>query len=41
MSSEEDIYTQYYLNQAGSGFGNIYNAPAYQKGFGIGNLISP
>lgn len=37
MTTEEDIYTQYYLGQAGSGFSNIYSAPAYQKGLGIGD----
>lgn len=36
MSYEADLYTNYYLNQAGSGFSNIYSAPAYQKGLGIG-----
>lgn len=34
-----DIYTEYYLSQAGSGFGNIYSAPVYQKGCGIGSFL--
>lgn len=34
-----DAYTEYYLNQAGSGFSNIYAAPVYQKGYGIGSFL--
>lgn len=34
-----DVYTEYYLNQAGSGFSNIYAAPVYQKGYGIGSFL--
>lgn len=37
--SEHDIYTGYYLNQAGSGFSNIYAGPAYQRGYGIGSFL--
>lgn len=37
--SENDIYTEYYLNQAGSGFSNIYAAPSYQRGYGIGSFL--
>lgn len=37
--SEHDIYTEYYLNQAGSGFSNIYAGPAYQRGYGIGSFL--
>lgn len=37
MSTEADIYTAYYMSQAGSGFGNIYSTPAFQRGMGIGN----
>lgn len=37
--SEHDIYTEYYLNQAGSGFSNIYTGPAYQRGYGIGSFL--
>lgn len=41
MSRKEycDAYTEYYLNQAGSGFSNIYAAPVYQKGCGIGSFL--
>lgn len=27
-----DIYTNYYMQQAGSGIGNIYSGPVYQRG---------
>lgn len=36
MVSDTDIYTAYYMRQAGSGYGNIYSAPAFQRGMGIG-----
>lgn len=36
---EHDIYTEYYLNQAGSGFSNIYAGPSYQRGYGIGSFL--
>lgn len=36
MGSEEDIYTAYYMTQAGSGYSNIYSSPAFQRGGGIG-----
>lgn len=35
----EDIYTEYYLQQAGSGFSTIYSGPVYQKGYGIGSFL--
>lgn len=35
----EDIYTDYYLRQAGSGFSNVYSGPIYQKGCGIGSFL--
>lgn len=35
----EDIYTDYYMTQAGSGFGNIYAAPSFQKGYGVGSVL--
>lgn len=38
MATEADIYTAYYMRQAGSGYSNIYSSPAYQRGMGIGNL---
>lgn len=34
-----DIYTEYYLNQAGSGFSNVYAGPAYQRGYGVGSFL--
>lgn len=37
--SEHDVYTEYYVNQAGSGFSNIYAGPAYQRGYGIGSFL--
>lgn len=37
--STEDVYTDYYLRQAGSGFGSVYSGPIYQKGSGIGSFL--
>lgn len=37
--SETDLYTTYYLNQAGSGYGGIYSGPVYQRGYGIGSFL--
>lgn len=37
--NEYDVYTEYYLNQAGSGFSNIYAGPSYQRGYGIGSFL--
>lgn len=37
--SVSDVYTEYYLNQAGSGFGNVYASGIYQKGHGIGSFL--
>lgn len=37
--SINDVYTAYYLNQAGSGFGGIYTSGLYQKGHGIGSFL--
>lgn len=34
-----DLYTDYYLNQIGTGVGSIYAGPAYQKGYGIGSFL--
>lgn len=34
-----DLYTDYYLNQIGTGVGGIYAGPAYQKGYGIGSFL--
>lgn len=38
MATETDIYTAYYMRQAGSGYSNIYSSPAFQRGLGIGNF---
>lgn len=37
--SVDDIYTSYYLNQAGSGFGSVYAGNVYQRGHGIGSFL--
>lgn len=37
--SINDVYTTYYLNQAGSGFGGVYTSGLYQKGHGIGSFL--
>lgn len=37
--TKEDIYTEYYLRQAGSGFSSVYSGPIYQKGSGIGSFL--
>lgn len=37
--TEEDLLTQYYLNQAGSGIGDFYSGPIYQRGYGIGSFL--
>lgn len=34
-----DVYTAYYLNQAGSGIGGVYSSGLYQKGNGIGSFL--
>lgn len=34
-----DVYTAYYLNQAGSGFGGVYTSGLYQKGHGVGSFL--
>lgn len=36
---EVDLYTDYYVNQIGTGIGSIYAGPAYQKGYGIGSFL--
>lgn len=36
---EEELLTRYYLSQAGSGMGDIYSGPIYQKGYGIGSFL--
>lgn len=37
--SINDVYTEYYLTQAGSGFGGVYTSGLYQKGHGIGSFL--
>jgi hypothetical protein len=37
--SIDDIYTDYYLNQAGTGFGSVYAGSVYQRGHGIGSFL--
>lgn len=39
MREINDVYTAYYLNQAGSGFGGVYTSGLYQKGHGIGSFL--
>lgn len=39
MRDINDVYTEYYLNQAGSGFGGVYSSGLYQKGHGIGSFL--
>lgn len=34
-----DIYTEYYLAQAGSGIGDFYGGPIYQRGTGVGRFL--
>lgn len=36
---EEDLLVKYYMNQAGSGFGEFYSGPIYQRGYGIGSFL--
>lgn len=38
-NSVDDIYTHYYLNQAGTGFGSVYSGNVYQRGHGIGSFL--
>lgn len=35
----EDVLTRYYLSQAGSGIGDFYSGPIYQRGYGIGSFL--
>lgn len=37
--ADVDLYTEYYLNQIGTGVGSIYTGPAYQKGYGVGSFL--
>lgn len=38
-SRDYDVYTEYYLNQAGCGYSSVYSGPIYQKGNGIGSFL--
>lgn len=38
-NSIDDIYTNYYINQAGTGFGSVYAGNVYQRGHGIGSFL--
>lgn len=38
-NSIDDIYSYYYLNQAGTGFGSVYAGNVYQRGHGIGSFL--
>lgn len=33
------MLTRYYISQAGSGMGDIYSGPIYQKGYGVGSFL--
>lgn len=35
-----EVYTNYYINQAGGNFNNFYSGPIYQRGNGIGSFLS-
>lgn len=37
--SEEELLTSYYMQQAGSGMGDFYSGPVYQRGYGIGSFL--
>lgn len=37
--TEEELLTRYYLTQAGSGMGDFYSGPIYQRGYGIGSFL--
>lgn len=39
MDSEDIGLTRYYMSQAGSGIGEIYSGPIYQKGYGLGSYL--
>lgn len=36
---EQDILVRYYMEQAGSGIGEFYSGPIYQRGHGIGSFL--
>lgn len=35
----DEAYLKYYVNQAGSGVGNFYSGPIYQRGYGVGSFL--
>lgn len=35
---EVQLYTDYYLNQAGGGF-NVFNGAYYSRGYGLGSFL--
>lgn len=37
--NDEELLTRYYLAQAGSGFGDFYSGPIYQRGCGICSFL--
>ena len=39
-SDESNFLYQYYLQQAGSGMGTIYQGPIYQTGHGVGSFLA-
>lgn len=36
---EQDLLVRYYMDQAGSGMGEFYSGPIYQRGYGIGSFL--
>lgn len=36
---EHDLLFRYYLDQSGSGIGEFYSGPIYQRGYGIGSFL--
>lgn len=39
MDIEDASLTRYYISQAGSGIGELYAGPIYQKGYGLGSFL--
>lgn len=39
MDGEDSGLTRYYISQAGSGIGELYSGPIYQKGYGLGSYL--
>lgn len=36
---DQDLLVRYYMDQAGSGIGEFYSGPIYQRGYGIGSFL--